>query len=80
MIRQAHHDICHPEPVEGWQRGGRTDFIINVFIISNSEKFPLPLRERVRVRGILKNNKMELFANAQNFLPVAPFISVLVFP
>ena len=18
MVRQAHHDICHPEPVEGW--------------------------------------------------------------
>jgi hypothetical protein len=30
MVRQAHHDICHPEPVEGWQRGARGDFLIYV--------------------------------------------------
>src|SRR4030042_6874658 len=28
MVRQAHHDICHPEPVEGWQMEGRRDFLI----------------------------------------------------
>ena len=27
MVRQAHHDICHPEPVEGCQRGVRGDFM-----------------------------------------------------
>jgi hypothetical protein len=27
MVRQAHHDICHPELVEGWQRGARGDFL-----------------------------------------------------
>jgi hypothetical protein len=30
MVRQAHHDICHPELVEGWKRGARGDFLINV--------------------------------------------------
>ncbi len=33
MVRQAHHDICHPEPVEGWQRGVRGDFQVNVYSI-----------------------------------------------
>jgi hypothetical protein len=30
MVRQAHHDICHPELVEEWKRGARGDFLINV--------------------------------------------------
>ena len=40
MVRQAHHDICHPELAEVWQRGERPmarsqrliegDFLINV--------------------------------------------------
>ena len=33
MVRQAHHDICHPEPAEGWQRGVRGDFLNNVYSI-----------------------------------------------
>jgi hypothetical protein len=33
MVRQAHHDICHPELVEGWKRGARGDFLINVYSI-----------------------------------------------
>jgi len=33
MVRQAHHDICHPELVEGWQRGAMGDFLINVYSI-----------------------------------------------
>jgi hypothetical protein len=34
MVRQfdkltVHHDRCHPEHVEGWQRGARVDFFNN---------------------------------------------------
>jgi len=29
LVRQAHHDTCHPELVEGWQRGDRGDFLID---------------------------------------------------
>jgi hypothetical protein len=27
MVRQAHHDNCHPEPVEGWVKPDNDDFI-----------------------------------------------------
>jgi hypothetical protein len=26
LVRQAHHDTCHPELAEGWQRGDRGRF------------------------------------------------------
>ncbi len=29
-VRQTYHDVCHPELVEGWKRGARGDFSINV--------------------------------------------------
>jgi len=36
MVRQAHHDKCYPEPVEGWipAYAGMTTFL-NRFIIIN---------------------------------------------
>jgi hypothetical protein len=43
MVRQAHHDICHPELVEGWKRGARGDFLINVnSIITTAYFFVIP--------------------------------------
>jgi hypothetical protein len=30
MVRQAHHDVCHPELAEGWYHGGDFLFIIPV--------------------------------------------------
>jgi len=41
MVRQAHHDTCHPEPVEGWIPRSRDCVVITLeckFVILNEVK------------------------------------------
>lgn len=40
MVRQAHHDMCHPELVEGWQRGAGRDFSTHFNSFSSSLFYP----------------------------------------